>query len=302
MTKAAKAREYLQKAYDIQHASTSVMLKHKQKLTAELSAIGANNHLSGDGKTAAKAEAKRKHATELLKEAHTNRQAMRANLQKAIREADAAIYAGVPKPDATTLSRFEARLRDIKTELMLTTRATAAYDKLKSFVDGVSDPYLAGLVRDQFGDISGTILASAGPDAAKLKLQLSQTFEHLKSGYESDDVKIAREVLETAKAFDERGRYFGILEEQAGGGTFGVEYNRYWNDTESFFEANPKDKPADWVDPEKAKPTTATEKEAAEYAEAMRSYSRAVEEGLAARRAVIEIYDKQIAALEAKGN
>ncbi|MFD2615726.1 hypothetical protein, partial [Paenibacillus gansuensis] len=189
---------------------------------------------------------------------HTRKQEMLANIRKAIKEADAVVYAAATKPDATKLSRFEAELRDLKTQLMLTTSAQSGFAKLNGFIQRLDDPYLANLVREQYADIAMPIVSLAGgADSAKYRLQLSQAYDGLKSKFETDEVREAREILETAKSIEEDPKLYppGIVQEAATI-AFGREQSVFMNNTDAYFERNPGERPADYVDPEKveAKP------------------------------------------------
>ncbi|MFC5650911.1 hypothetical protein ACFPYJ_17685 [Paenibacillus solisilvae] len=249
MSKLQSAKGYFQKAREIQESGTKLMLEYRQQYVAASGEINSNKNLSEAGKFEAKKEVKRKLGVEFLQKSHTRKQEFLVNIKKAIRDADSVVYGTVKRPDDEKVRRFEADFRALKTELTFSPTAKRSFEKLTAFVDRIDDPYLAGIVRDQFGDITSGILAA--PEGVQLKLQLARMFEGLKTNHETDEIREAREILEVAKANEERPTLYtaGVVHETAVD-IFGAEYGRFIDKTEVFFESNADVKPADYDDPE----------------------------------------------------
>ncbi|MCM3272959.1 hypothetical protein [Paenibacillus elgii] len=293
MSKIVKAREYFEKARAISGGTDRFMLEAKKKLTAEISAIDMDQRLSEAGKREATAETRKKHAIEFLQKSHTMKQEYVTNLKKAVKEADTVIYAAVPKPDATKLQRFEAELREFKTQLMLTPRADRGYAMLTQFIGRLDDPYMAGIVREQFADLAQPILSAAGGDADRYRLRMAQSYEKLKSDFEAPEVKEARQIFESAQAMVENPRIYSVgIVSDAATEAFGREYGQYINNTDRFFEANKELKPADYVDPEEAKKSTAIKSDDEEWKTSYRALRQSVEEATKARERLTATYDE----------
>lgn len=254
MSKLQSAKDNLQKARDLQYSGTRFMLEYRQQVQKATGEVERDNRLSMEGKREAKQEIRKQLGIDFLQKSHTRKQEYVSTLKKAVRDADAVVFAAIKKPDATKVQRFESELHDIKTQLLLTTNAERGYEKLTSFISRLNDPYLAGIVRENFSELSSSILTAPGADA-KIRLQLSGTYDQLKRNFETDEVREARDIMELANAMAEDPHLYtsGIVHDSAVE-TFGAEYGRYIDKTDSFFayEANSKLKPADYVDEEDA--------------------------------------------------
>lgn len=257
-----KAKASLQRAREIEQSSSGLMLEYKRNLQAELSKIEADRRLTVEGKQEVKAETKRKHAIEFLQKTHTMKQEYASNIKKAIREAEKVIYTPPRKPDATKLGRFEGAFRSLKTELMFATSQVAALDKLRGFVETLDDPYLAKRVRDDFAELAPQLLTSPGDGSltkgigggeikVSLRSELGAVYDGLLKPFQSDDFRGASEVLEVAQMLAEDTRiHRSLIVNDAARETFGAEYSRYINDTDSFFAENPDHMPEPFVDEE----------------------------------------------------
>lgn len=257
-----KAKASLERAREIEQSSSRVMLDFKSAVTADLAKIEADRRLTDEGKTEAKAEVKQKHAIEFLQKTHNMKQEYIANVKKAVREAEKVIYTPPRKPDATKLGRFEDAFKTLKTELLFATSQRAAYDKLREFTAKIDDPYLANRVKGDFAELTTTILALPGGESftkgtggatvtTNMRHELGGLYDGLLKPFESDDLKGARDVLETAQMLAEDPRvHRGYIVHDAAKSTFGDEFGRYINDTDSFFAAHPEHMPEPFVDPE----------------------------------------------------
>ncbi|MEK5420166.1 hypothetical protein [Paenibacillus sp. FSL L8-0708] len=239
-----KAKDSIQKAHELKHDNTRFYREFQDKVRTEINAIAGDSDLSADGRYNRTTAAKKKHGTDLMKQAHVRRLQYLAHLKDAKTHAEAEIYAKIKKPDATTLERFEASLRKVKTELLLSMNAKTAAAKLTEFITQVSDPYCASILHEQFADLAGPIIAQTPPsENAKTRHELAQTFEGLASKFESADVRSARDTLESINEM-ETSKFFIDLVSDAARDTLGREYGDYVNDTDSYFASHEDERPA----------------------------------------------------------
>lgn len=249
-----KAKESVQKAHELKHDNTRFYREFQDKVRAEVSSIQTDRELSADGRATRTAAAKKKHGVDLMKQAYTRRQQYLAHLKDARKHAEAEIYAKIKKPDATTLDRFEASLRKVKTELLLATSAKTAAAKLTDFISQVSDPYCASLLHEQFAELAAPIIAQApAAESAKIRHDMAGTFEGLATKFESDEVRAARDTLES---IDEMvaSKFFIDLVSEAATEALGKEYGAFVNDTEAYYVLHEDERPA--AAPEPAKQST----------------------------------------------
>ncbi|MFM9327962.1 hypothetical protein [Paenibacillus mesotrionivorans] len=249
MSKLEVAKAYLEKVKETQSTGTSFLLENKQKLTAESTKIEGNAKLSAEGKADAIQTLREKMGVEFLQTSYIRQQDVKRNAIKAKAAAEEILYAPAPKPDAKKLQRFESALKELRTHLMLSTRADSGYEALTSFIKrNIDGPYLAGVVRDQFAEIAAAITNAPEADGS-LKLKLAATFERLKGDYESAEVKEARAIYEEAEAVEERPQLYstGKIIQDAAEELFGKTHAQYINSPADFFsiEGNESLKPED---------------------------------------------------------
>lgn len=282
-------KKHIDNARVAESLTTSEALERKRKVQAEMSEIMRNRDLSDVGRANAVNRLKQKHGIEFLQDAYKLKQIYMAELKKAKEGAEAIVYAKAKKPDAVKIERFEDELKALKTELMLTTRADTAKQKVNAFIQkhvkAADDRYFAFRVRDDFQQIAAPILESAGTESAKYRAILGEMFERLDQISLSDDAREARQILDLAGGMMERGSLFSGLVIESMTDTLGREYASYLNKPEEFFADKPELKPEDYVHPEdtpQAKAARAAEeereKDQREFAERWRSISRTIEQ------------------------
>lgn len=243
-----KAKEYMQKAYDVVHSSPRHILEVKRLRDDLVKEIDADKSLSPHGKFTAKIELKKLLAIPVLRTAHTRKQEYISHLSRAVKLTDPIVYAKPPKPDAVKLERFEAEFRKLKTELQISPRADFAYKKLTDFVNKIDDAYLAHIVQDQFGEIASLILSVPSADG-QTRQNLSRTLEELQTKFETDELREARSIYETAQQMIEDPKiYRGPIINDAVTDIIGMEYAKYIDSTDEFFaiEGNEEHKPEDY--------------------------------------------------------
>lgn len=240
-----KAKESIQKAYDLRHDNTRFYREFQDKVRSEISAIASDKELSAEGRFNRTAATKKKHGADLMKQAYTRRQQYLAHLKEAKAAAEVEIYAKIKKPDAATLERFEASFRKVKTELLLSMSPKTAAAKLTEFIAQVSDPYCANILHEQFADLAGPIIAQTpAAESAKIRHEMANTFEGLTSKFESDDMRAAREAIESINDM-ETSKFFIDLVRETATGELGREFGAYVNDTEAYFASHEDERPAE---------------------------------------------------------
>lgn len=284
-----KVREHIDKARIAESITTSEALERKRKVQAEMSEIMRNRDLSEIGRANAVSTLKQKHGIEFLQDAYQLKQIYMAELRKAKEGADSIVYAKPKKPNAVMLERFEDELKALKTELMLTTRADTAKQKVEAFihkhVKTADDRFFAFRVRDEFQTIATPILETAGIESAKYRSILGEMFERLDQISLTDDAREARQILDLADSMMERGTLYSGLVIESMTDTLGGEYASYLNKPEVFFEDKPELKPEDYVHPEDTPQARAAraaeerrEKEQREFAESWRSLNAKIDQ------------------------
>ncbi|MGC4378985.1 hypothetical protein WD019_19005 [Fictibacillus sp. Mic-4] len=247
------ARYYLDKAQEIKQSSTAFLRELQKEMDNLSKEIEFDEHLTRSGKIAKKSELKDVKGIEALKKFHQRKQQYLSELTKAKKAAEKILKQPIKKPSSEEIEQFEKRFKQLKTELFLTPRADRAEQKLREFVADIKHGYFAEKVRDEFSEVVGTIVSSAGPQAAQFKMRLFDMYEKLQSEFESPEVKEAKEALEYAEyAISENRLFAGDLAVNAAVSTFGAKYGNFIDKTDEFFamEENQEHRPTDYVDPE----------------------------------------------------
>lgn len=199
MSRLNQAREALSKARDIQNAGTRTVLEFKQRFGEEVSKIARIKGLSEEGRHIVRDEIREVLGMEFMQKSHRDRIEFIGRLRDAVTFAESFIRTSVKKPDDGILTEFEASLRELKTQLFLSTSADRALAKIDEFIAKVNDPYLAGMLRDEFGGLATSVMGATGSND-QVRLKLSQTFERLKMEFDSEEVREARTILDAANA------------------------------------------------------------------------------------------------------
>ncbi|MEW9700711.1 hypothetical protein [Paenibacillus sp. SI8] len=160
-------------------------------------------------------------------------------LTKAKQMTERLIYAKVPKVDAEKQGRFDKRLVELRTELLLANPKTAR-DKLATFIQSIDEPALAVKVRDIFPELITPILQAAGSEAATYRNQLLGLFETVKTSTLPEEAQEAVVLLETSD-FLLNSRVIGLQTELSIREHFGPRVSSYVNSPDDYFALNPDD-------------------------------------------------------------
>ncbi|MGP4080975.1 hypothetical protein ACTWQL_13770 [Pseudalkalibacillus sp. R45] len=247
-----KIKSSLEKAHQIKNTSAKFLRELQNPVRSEIAKASTDRDLSEEGRKKKADEIREQAGIEIMERLHLRKQQYTAELVKAQKAADRIVHAPKPKPDAETLRRFEKSFGSFKTELMLTPRADVAQDKLNDFIATIKDPYIADKVAAEFSDLASNILGgTTGDGTAKAKLGLAKSFEELRNKSESDEIKEARALLESAdSSLADPKFYRAELYREAAREIMPVEYVDYLDDTDAFYREYDGLKPADYVDEE----------------------------------------------------
>ncbi|MGG6309989.1 hypothetical protein [Paenibacillus macerans] len=289
-----KAKESIVKAHELRNDNTRFYREFNDKVRGEISAVRSDRNLSAEGQAAKVKEIKEKRGKELMQEIYKRRHEFRQHLADAKKHAEDVIYAKIPQPDATKLGRFEEALRVLKTEVMLAVDSKTAAAKLTQFIEGIDDPYLAHKVSEQFGELSGSILAiTPKEEAMKMRLELSQHFSGLTAKYESPDATAARGTLESAASMDESAFFIETVRESVNN-ALGVRYGSFINNTDDYFAANEAERPILEQVPKK---TNEIGSDSTGYAQSMKAYDEASRKAVEAHQRVADLLEQRLASL-----
>lgn len=200
MSKFVEMMGHLKKMDEIKGNTTNFVLSKQTAAKAEIDRIATDSDLSESGKNRKRADIKKKHGEQFIKEVRVMRSEYdRASIQAKV-AAEALLNSGQQKPSETTLATFNREFSMLKTELLLETNPESAMRKLKGFVEKQSDAYLANQIQGEFASIIGSVLDTAGSDKAKYKVELQRTLETVRDKSVSEEQKKAQQVYETMDA------------------------------------------------------------------------------------------------------
>ncbi|PFP30132.1 hypothetical protein COJ96_06855 [Bacillus sp. AFS073361] len=251
-----QAKKYFEDAMDIRRSSATYLNQNWSHLGKEIAAIESDNLLSAEGRQVKKTEFKEKATRAFLSDVSLRKQKYVSDLKKAFDIADKIVHNPLKRPDEETVRRFEKSLREIKTQVSLSVDAKYAKQKLVSFVEGIKDPYLADLLRDEFGELSGAILRMSGDDKA-YRVELSQIYNDLDNNFKTDEAREAQAIMQAARENLENPRIFpptemygtNSIEASFIANTFNREALVYYHNPEQYFVAKNENPPV-YEDPE----------------------------------------------------
>ncbi|MFD2332255.1 hypothetical protein ACFSR7_23620 [Cohnella sp. GCM10020058] len=235
MTKLQQARDSYNQAFELRQNGATFVLGFRNRFYEENAKISRNKGLNEEGRQIVKDEIRGVIGMEFMQAVHKRRSEYLGYLRSAVTAAESFINSAVKKPKAEKVAKFEADLRELKTELLLSPNAGRGLAKLSEFAGKLDDPYLAGVFREEYGTLASSIIGAPGSDS-EVRAQLSTLFQRLKTSHDTDEVSEAREILEAAKASEANPSLFNVhslgttVQEM-----FGQEYQRHLNSSHEFF-------------------------------------------------------------------
>lgn len=235
-----KAKESILKAHDLKRENTRVYREFNDKVRSEINEIESNDDLSAEGRARHVAKVRESRGKELLQLAYKRHREYKDLLSDARKNAEAVIYADIPKPNQTKIDRFNDAFRRLRTEITLSRDGESAAQKLTQFIGGVDERYFHHQISESYGELSASILAL--DNSPSMRISLSRQYDNLNASYESPDAEAARSSLETANDM-EQSQFFLDAVEVAVRDTLGVQYSSFINNTESYFSQHEDDRP-----------------------------------------------------------
>lgn len=228
-------KEYISKAMEVQNGSTAWYREQSEGLTAELSKIRNDRHLSEEGKAAKIAEFKGVKAMEILDAAHDRKREYLQHLADAKLHAKHTLKTAIKRPeDEDLVSEFAQEVKRLKTDLMLSTRYESSKAKLDALVGKIDDPFLAQVLADEFSNVVPSMLAIAEVPG-QAKLELSKIYESLQNDFLPNEAKAAREALSYIDAAEQGTKLFPEVAVTHANDLFGGA-GRYLNDEEAYIK------------------------------------------------------------------
>jgi hypothetical protein len=156
-------------------------------------------------------------------------------LKQAAAAAEQIAHSSAPRPAQEQIDRFERRLSDVKTEILLSSPETGS-KALREFIGSINDPFFAMRVKDEYRELATPILSAAGSQAPKYKHELSGSFEQLK---ESALTPEARQAVELHQAAEDmlQSRIFPMIVQDRISQTFGWRIAAFINDPDALFSS-----------------------------------------------------------------
>jgi hypothetical protein len=226
-------RELTNKAHELRNGSTGLYRSFQEEFRAKRSDINANRDYTASGKVKLIEALQKKQTTKLLQLARSQHSQYRDLLKQAKKDAEDLIHSRAPKVDAEVQERFDKRLREFKTELMLTNPQRGT-QLLKDFVRSVEDQALAAQVKDQFSEIIQPILNDSS------KPEISKLFEDVKSRAQNPETAEAQNLADFSESMMQS-KFFDQLVEDRAGGDLGDAAKMFLNRSDEYFELYPED-------------------------------------------------------------
>jgi ribosomal protein L7/L12 len=232
-------RELVDKARKVQNDSIGLYRSFQDTYKQEQAKIMQNNDYTREGKQKLIASLQKRKTIELLKLARSQRNLFDSYLKEAKQAAESIIYAKTPKVDPEKEERFNKRLQEVKTEIMLSNPKTGK-EILAKFLETIDEQAFAAKIKDDFVNIIQPILANAGQEAGKYRYELLQIFEETKTRSMHPEAKEAMQIVEYVDAAM-NGSFFIPLVEEKVKEHFGETAAKYINKPDEYFEEHPED-------------------------------------------------------------
>lgn len=184
--------QHIQKAKDIIYGNSTIIESRKifDSVKAEVKEIQSDVTLSGIGIAEKEREVRRKGAVELAKIVKASKAQVDKELDAAEKAAQAAISKPNEQPAQFQIDEFNEKYRELKTELTVFGNATAANNYVQ-FMNGITNPYFARIVKDEFAEIGGTLQRHISDP-----MRVRTAYDKVKSVAETDGRAMARKALD----------------------------------------------------------------------------------------------------------
>jgi hypothetical protein len=235
MKKIADIADLIERAHDIRNTRAGAYRAFQDSYSSGQARI----HKSGLSRVNRNAEDiyERQQLRQLFRDIQSTTKSYKEALSAAKKQAEDVIHAAAPAPDREIVDRFERRLADLRTEILITPTPERASERLRDFIAGIDDPYFATRIRQEYAQLATPIIEAAGNNAARFKLELSGAFEQLKETALTPEARQAVELHENAEALLQSRIYPMIVQDRISG-TFGWKVSALISDPDAFFSSD----------------------------------------------------------------
>jgi hypothetical protein len=240
MSNIDKINELIQKAHDVRQGTTSLYRSFQEQFVEDRQKISFNRQYSDEGKRVLIEHLRKQKGVELLQLARSQRGLYDTYIADAKKLADKLAFAKPSKVDPVKAERFSKRLAEVKTEILLSTSAKSAKEKLEAFIATIDEHAFADTVKDQFAELVTPILATAGDDGGRYRLELSQMFDGVRKGTMTPEAQEAAGLLESTEALAQSTIFIPLVEEKIKE-HIGREAATYINRPDEYFAEHPED-------------------------------------------------------------
>lgn len=174
----------------------AVITRDHIKTFRELSEdVQKDRKLSGLGREEQLDAVKKSIGQSFLTEAHKLNREYKTLAAQTKAAADSILDALPVKPDDAKVTKFNRKLNELKTDLLLSTNPRQATEKLQQFARDIDDPYFANQLVEQFATLAAPVIGAA-PDAdvAATKQALSTILKQTRSAALDDEQREVAQV------------------------------------------------------------------------------------------------------------
>lgn len=199
---------HIQHASNMIHGDATVGVARDifELVKTEVKDIQADKTLSPTGKIQKEDEARKRGALNLANMLHANQKMVNAELDAAELKANEALAQLPPTPSDAELRRFNETYAELKANFQVNGNARAA-GQLLEFMRGVSDPYLANLLTQDYAELGGALIKHT-----KDPIGVNTLYGTLRSARDSAEQAQARVALREIAQLRQTRSYNPLLE------------------------------------------------------------------------------------------
>lgn len=199
---------HIQYAANMMHGDVTVGVAKDifELVKTEVKEIQADKTLSPMGMIQKVDEARKRGALHLANMLATNQSMVNAELDAAEAKANEALTQLPPTPPDTELHQFNEKYAELKANLQVHANARAA-GQLLEFMRGVSDPYLANLLTQDYAELGGALIKHT-----KNPIGVNTIYGTLRSARDTAEQTQARVALKEIAQLRQTRSYNSLLE------------------------------------------------------------------------------------------
>lgn len=211
MNKIKEIRSNIDRAHEIRENATGGYVRSLESFRKGKTRI--NRLFPRDGNKQAMSIYDRKSRRELFLMIQNTTNQYRSALRAAATAAEQVAHSAAPRPSEEIVERFESRLADVRTEILISPTPESASQRLRSFIGSINEPWAAVRVKQEYGSLVTPIIAAAGTQAGSFKIQMSSAFEDLKTRALTEGAAQAVELYESAEALLQSSVYSQLVKD-----------------------------------------------------------------------------------------